>query len=1364
MFRRVPLIAILLVLCASVATADSWPTFQHDNYRSGMTGEQLAVEKLGAAWVYEAHQAPQPAWPAPAKWDAYAGIRGLRSMRNFDPVYHTTIAAGRLYYGSSTDDAVHCIDTSTGDEEWVYFTDGPVRVPPTIVEDRIYFGSDDGHAYCLDAGSGELVWKYRPVEPSRLLLNNGRSIPARPCRTGVMIKGDTAYFACALLPWKSAYLCAVDRETGQPEGEGRFVKEFRGVTMEGALLTAEDRLFVPQGRVPPLVFRRTNGHRLGTLKGGGGCFVLVTPDSHVLHGPGNKTGWITDSDADKRTTIATYKDATSMIVVGDIAYLLTDESLLALDRKTRKELWKREANEPFAMVYAAGTLLAGGDNRVAAYSAEDGEPIWSGAVDGRAYGLAVADGGLFVSTDEGRIHCFRAGETNDDSRFVAVAEEAEADWQPIPEIDDDALIGRWVFRPDQLEGDTVADLAQTQDGKLFGPVRLDQRKDLPSIALGGDTSVSIAEDHNDAILPAESLTAEAWVRVDLPMPWGGVIGAVQDNGEEEFGWWLGYREMRFCFAVRGSEGPAKLSYVMAPADYEVGRWYHLAATYDGEQSRLFINGQLVASGDKQRGTIAYPEKTFVEIGAFHDSDEWFRMRGGLHEVRLWRRALSDEEVINHFEQQPAVRADRPEIVLGPYLQFVAPGEAVVRYRTSKPMPTKVEFGLGSCDRTYETDEAATEHVATLTGLKRNAVHHYVVVVETEEGPARTIQYECDTHFDFTVAQEVEHRGHDAAQTSDPLAARAEALVEAIGRGTGICVLYGLIDDGALALELARRSKLRVVGIDEDPERIARARQKIVATGFYGVRISLHHVASLDSVPLTTGLANGVVVDEARRDPAEVLRLLRPSGGIALIESDDDEATAPWREFVENADPTQWAGYRWRPADGGLEVIHTGVGTSGAWSHQYGHPDNSAFSREALSGASSIDELDVQWVGRPGPRAQPDRNGRKPSPLAVNGRLFAQGLHRLIGLDAYNGSILWSLEIPQLERFNMPRDCGNWCADDEAVFVAIRDACWKIDAQSGELLAAWPPALEADQENDGHRYHWGYVARYGDKLIGSAVRETASYTTFFGGRGAGWYDAVSGPITDKVCGESLFALDPKTGRKIWGYQDGLVVQSTVTISENRAYLLECRNPDAIAADTRRVGAALWQGLWLVCLDVESGSRLWQKSVEPAIGETVVYLAKGEGQLLLVTSGQGKYRLYSYDPKDGAYQWENGFEWKKADHGAHMMRPAIVNGRIYVRPRVFDSQSGELLETTMPGGHGCGTYACTTEALIFRAANLTIWNPESGKTTRWSRLRPDCWISTVPGGGMLLSPEGGGGCSCGSWMETSVGFIPSKVLKP
>ncbi len=70
-------------------------------------------------------------------------------------------------------------------------------------------------------------------------------------------------------------------------------------------------------------------------------------------------------------------------------------------------------------------------------------------------------------------------------------------------------------------------------------------------------------------------------------------------------------------------------------------------------------------------------------------------------------------------------------------------------------------------------------------------------------------------------------------------------------------------------------------------------------------------------------------------------------------------------------------------------------------------------------------------------------------------LFVQGLQRVIAVDAFNGTILWGLEIPALERFNMPRDCSNWCADDEYVYIAAKDKCWQIDAATGDVVAFHP---------------------------------------------------------------------------------------------------------------------------------------------------------------------------------------------------------------------------------------------------------------------------------------------------------------------
>ena len=53
---------------------------------------------------------------------------------------------------------------------------------------------------------------------------------------------------------------------------------------------------------------------------------------------------------------------------------------------------------------------------------------------------------------------------------------------------------------------------------------------------------------------------------------------------------------------------------------------------------------------------------------------------------------------------------------------------------------------------------------------------------------------------------------------------------------------------------------------------------------------------------------------------------------------------------------------------------------------------------------------------------------------------------------------------------------------------------------------------------------------------------------------------------------------------------------------------------------------------------------------------------------------------------------------------------------------------------------------------------MWDLRTGAVSSWTKLRPSCWLS------MILAPEGGGGCSCGNWLETSVGFLPKPSAEP
>jgi len=86
--------------------------------------------------------------------------------------------------------------------------------------------------------------------------------------------------------------------------------------------------------------------------------------------------------------------------------------------------------------------------------------------------------------------------------------------------------------------------------------------------------------------------------------------------------------------------------------------------------------------------------------------------------------------------------------------------------------------------------------------------------------------------------------------------------------------------------------------------------------------------------------------------------------------------------------------------------------------------------------------------------------------------------------------------------------------------------------------------------------------------------------------------------------------------------------------------------------------------------------------------------------------------------------------------------------------------------MPGRNGCSTFLAAKNNLFYRglgmsgqyAGNIAMWNADNNNNTAVSRVRPGCWLSYAPAGGMILVQEQGAGCSCGSWMESSFGLAP------
>jgi outer membrane protein assembly factor BamB len=234
---------------------EDWPTWLHDNQRSGTAPRELPLP-LAAAWTYRPRHAPQPAWPPPARQDFWNRKYDLAPRVVFDRAFHVVVAGERVYFGSSADDRVTCLDLAGGKCRWSFFAEGPIRLAPTVAEGRVLVGSDDGAAYCLDAADGKCLWTSRPAPADRRIPGNERIISVTPVRTGVLVAGGTANFCAGMFPLEGVWRAEVDLRTGRT-----LAVEQVAASAQGYIQLLNDRLMVATGGDAGTRRRKVAGNR-----------------------------------------------------------------------------------------------------------------------------------------------------------------------------------------------------------------------------------------------------------------------------------------------------------------------------------------------------------------------------------------------------------------------------------------------------------------------------------------------------------------------------------------------------------------------------------------------------------------------------------------------------------------------------------------------------------------------------------------------------------------------------------------------------------------------------------------------------------------------------------------------------------------------------------------------------------------------------------------------------------------------------------------------------------------------------------------------------------------------------------------------
>jgi outer membrane protein assembly factor BamB len=1095
---------LIFALSAGLANAGEWTTYQHDNERSGITSEELKTP-LKEVWIYESRHSPQPAWSPPAKADYWHHLINPRARATYDRVYHVVCAEGLLYFGSSADDKVYCLDAATGEERWSFFTEGPVRLAPTVWNGRIYFGSDDGRVYCVNAHNGKLIWKYKAAE-DRKIAGNGRIISNCPVRSGVAIYEGIAYFTVGMFPKEGVYVCALDALEGT-----EIWKKKHDISPQGNMLVSESRLYIPMGRVAPAVVSRNDGELMGVLntpRAEGGTYAILA-GSALISGPGTQLAVFHAEEQDQIATFSGYR----VIVDDNFAYLLSEQELSAIDRSMKATL--------------------------------------------------IEQYNYFEDTKE-------------------------------------------------MLADKLAELRAERD-KMSG----DALKNLDS--------------QMDAIVKEMS---------DLD-------GKLNDLKGKEYKWRKPCDKLYYSMILAGDT--------------------------------LFMGGDGI-----------------IEAVNVTNGDQ------------IWKA-----EIAGKVYSLAAVKDHL----------FASTDKGIV-----KCFGTKAPSAVPPADgRTEET-------------------------------------------------RQVKLSNDPSVYTSGEFAKTCSSAAKHIVEETGVNKGYGLvlgIENGCLAYKLSEITNLNIVCIEEDIEKVDKARKYLDEAGVYGVRVSVHH-GSLDDMPYTDYFANLIVSEKMLMDgelsgsASEVYRVLRPYGGFAYLgfSGDGKISKSMLEEWMKGHSVPGW---RIIEGDGLWAVMQKGaLPNSGEWTHLYADPGNTACSGDGII----YGETKIQWFGDPGPEPMLDRHHRASVPLFKNGRLFIPADDRFIAVDAYNGTIIWDVEVPKSRRVGANRDSSNMVVTDDYLYVTAQDECWALDVTTGEHKLTF----KVPQIITGGDHHWGYTAVVDDLLFGSGRKKDAIYNET--SRSAD-HELAWGDFKRMITSQYIFCMDRHSGEMLWSYQSGVIVNPAITIGDGRIYFLESHNPEAFSDEDGKI--QLWTLLGdkktdMVAIDLHSGKVDWKKQYDMSFSQHQVYLSYADN-VLLVTGSKNKdnnshYYMQAYNADDGSLLWKqdhrNNVPGVGGDHGEQVHHPAIVGDVIYSEPVAYNLKTGDRVNTDgnegdweMPRRKGCGTVSASSYCLFYRDHQPSMYElrPNGGLIKLNNVTRTGCWINVIPAGGLVLIPEASSGCTCSYPLQTSMAFIPS-----
>ena len=208
------------------------------------------------------------------------------------------------------------------------------------------------------------------------------------------------------------------------------------------------------------------------------------------------------------------------------------------------------------------------------------------------------------------------------------------------------LISWW-----RADGDTLDAIGLNpagSSGQTYGPGRFGQAFHFDGV------SQSVAGPASASLDQWTQFTLEAWAKLDKTADVNGaapgrmVVNRVGNPNDQvnynqgyQFGFWDNARRFVLAFNTNGQAWPGLMTEAVFPAPVPTNAWLHIAATYDHNAVKLYLNGVPLVTNVIGAATVAHSTAAF-RIGMDDNGNGPFA--GSIDDVRVYSRALTAAEI------------------------------------------------------------------------------------------------------------------------------------------------------------------------------------------------------------------------------------------------------------------------------------------------------------------------------------------------------------------------------------------------------------------------------------------------------------------------------------------------------------------------------------------------------------------------------------------------------------------------------------------------------------------------------------------------------------------------------------------------